>query len=115
MFQILLHAARTESGCAADHSKRGDLKRLVPDKGNILPIDSDPTRGREQSGKRPVLVLSLAELHRFGLVLSNYSGVTLQENTASQFPFQVVAHGPRVLRSGAHILDELARVRVLLD
>jgi len=45
------------------------VKRGLPDRGDILHIDLDPTKGREQRGRRLVLVLSTAEINRFGLVL----------------------------------------------
>jgi mRNA interferase ChpB len=45
------------------------LKRGVPDRGDILHIDLDPTKGREQQGKRFVLVLTPVAFNRFGLVL----------------------------------------------
>jgi mRNA interferase ChpB len=41
----------------------------VPERGDVLLIDLEPTRGHEQQGKRPVLVLSVAEFNRIGLVL----------------------------------------------
>ena len=44
------------------------MKRGIPDRGDVLHIDLDPTKGREQQGKRFVLVLSLADFNRFGLV-----------------------------------------------
>ena len=49
--------------------KRGNLKRGIPDRGDVLNLDLDPTRGHEQRGKRPVLVLSVSEFNRFGLIL----------------------------------------------
>ena len=45
------------------------MRRGIPDRGDILHIDLDPTKGREQRGKRFVLVLTTADFNRFGLVL----------------------------------------------
>jgi mRNA interferase ChpB len=45
------------------------LKRNVPNRGDVLHVDLEPTKGREQRGKRFVLVLSPASINRFGLVL----------------------------------------------
>jgi mRNA interferase ChpB len=45
------------------------LNRGIPDRGDILHIDLEPTKGREQRGKRFVLVLSLADFNRFNLAL----------------------------------------------
>ena len=46
------------------------MKRGVPDRGDILHIDLDPVKGREQQGKRFVLVLTPAVFNRFGLMLA---------------------------------------------
>jgi len=45
------------------------LKRGIPDRGDVLNLDLDPAKGHEQRGKRPVLVLSVSEFNRFGLIL----------------------------------------------
>jgi mRNA interferase ChpB len=45
------------------------VKRGVADRGDVLHIDLDPTKGREQRGRRFVLVLSPADFNRFGLIL----------------------------------------------
>ena len=46
------------------------MKRGIPDRGDVLHIDLEPVRGREQRGKRYILVLSVADFNRFGLVLA---------------------------------------------
>lgn len=45
------------------------MKRGIPERGDVLHVDLDPTRGREQQGKRYVLVLTPLEFNRFGLLL----------------------------------------------
>jgi mRNA interferase ChpB len=45
------------------------LRRGIPDRGDVLNLDLDPAKGREQRGQRPVLVLSVSEFNRFGLIL----------------------------------------------
>ena len=45
------------------------MRRGVPDRGDILHIDLNPTLGREQHGRRFVLALSVEEFNRFGLCL----------------------------------------------
>lgn len=45
------------------------MKRGIPDRGDILHLDLDPTCGKEQQGHRYVLVLTVAEFNRFGLAL----------------------------------------------
>jgi mRNA interferase ChpB len=47
----------------------GYLKRGIPDRGDILHTDLEPTKGQEQRGKRLVLVLSVADFNRLGLIL----------------------------------------------
>jgi len=50
--------------------ERGHLTRKLPDRGDVLHLDLDPTKGREQRGQRFILVLSVAEFNRFGLILA---------------------------------------------
>lgn len=45
------------------------MKRGVAERGDVLHVDLDPTKGREQQGKRFVVVLSPADFNRFGLAL----------------------------------------------
>lgn len=45
------------------------MKHGIPERGDILHLDLDPTSGREQQGQRYVLVLTVAEFNRFGLAL----------------------------------------------
>ena len=45
------------------------MKRGVPDRGDILHVALDPTLGREQAGKRFVLVLTTGDINRFGLAM----------------------------------------------
>ena len=39
-------------------------KKTIPDCGDILWVTLDPTRGHEQAGRRPVLILSKSEFSR---------------------------------------------------
>jgi mRNA interferase ChpB len=45
------------------------MRRGVPERGDVLYIDLEPTKGREQRGRRPVVVLTPFEFNHFGLVL----------------------------------------------
>ena len=45
------------------------MKRAIPERGDILQIDLEPATGREQRGRRPVLVLSPIDFNKFGLIL----------------------------------------------
>jgi mRNA interferase ChpB len=50
---------------------RGDLNTMsrIPDRGEIWFTDLDPARGKEQQGKRPVLVLTQRGFNAKGLML----------------------------------------------
>jgi mRNA interferase ChpB len=114
------------------------LRRNIPDRGDVLHLDLDPVKGHEQRGKRYVLVLSVAEFNRYGLVL--VCPVTQGGEFAREHGFAVslsgagtraqgvvLCHQARVLdykeRKGQfletlpeEIVEEvLARVRTLLD
>ena len=102
----------------------------------MLHIDLDPVRGREQRGKRYILVLSVADFNRYGLVLAcpiaeggalarvHGFAVSLGAGTLTQGV--VLCHQARTLdykeRNGqfqetlpADVVEEvLARVRTLL-
>lgn len=118
--------------------ERGALKRGIPDRGDILHIDLGPTKGREQRGRRSVLVLSPMEFNRFGLILvcpvtqggefAREHGFAVSLSAAGTTTQGVVlCHQVRTLdykeRSGRlvealpeEVVEEvLARVRTLLD
>jgi mRNA interferase ChpB len=114
------------------------LRRGIPDRGDIFHIDLDPTKGREQRGKRLVLVLTPAAFNRYGLVL--VCPVTQGGEFAREHGFAVSLSGAGALTQGVvlchqvrtldyrergaswveslprEIVEEvLARVRALLD
>jgi mRNA-degrading endonuclease toxin of MazEF toxin-antitoxin module len=114
------------------------LKRGIPNRGDVLHIDLDPTKGREQQGKRLVLLLTVAAFNRFGLALvcpvSPGGGFAWEHGFAvslsgagTRTQGVVLCHQVRTLdyrERGARwaeslpseIMDEvLARVRTLLD
>ena len=43
---------------------------FVPNRGDIIRLDFDPSAGHEQQGARPALVLSPAAFNRFGMALA---------------------------------------------
>ena len=45
------------------------MKRGIPERGDIFLVDLEPVKGREERGKRPVLVLTPSAFNRFGLML----------------------------------------------
>ena len=114
------------------------MRRGVPDRGDILHIDFNPTLGREQRGRRFVLALSVEEFNRFGLCLvapitqggafDRLQGfaVTLSgSGTATQgvvicAQLRVVAYRERgarfIERVPPHVTEDVfARARTLLD
>jgi mRNA interferase MazF len=57
-------------------------------RGEIYFVDLDPTRGREQAGRRPVLVLSSDKINKLPLVVTIVVG-TKGENIPRDFPTNV--------------------------
>ena len=55
--------ARYESGGARDMVS-ARRKTRIPERGDIMWVSLDPTRGHEQAGRRPVIVLSESEFNR---------------------------------------------------
>jgi mRNA interferase ChpB len=74
------------------------LKRGIPDRGDVLHIDLDPVRGREQRGKRHILVLSVADFNRYGLVLT--CPITQGGEFAREHGFAVSLAGAGTLTQG---------------
>ena len=57
-------------------------------RGEIYFVDLNPTKGREQAGRRPVLVLSVDDINRLPLVVTVVVG-TKGENLPRDFPTNV--------------------------
>jgi mRNA interferase MazF len=57
-------------------------------RGDVYFVDLNPTRGREQSGRRPVLVLSVDAINELPLVVTVVVG-TKGENVPRDFPTNV--------------------------
>lgn len=57
-------------------------------RGEIYFVDLNPTKGREQSGRRPVLVLSVDAINKLPLVVTVVVG-TKGENVTKDFPTNV--------------------------
>ncbi len=57
-------------------------------RGEIYFVDLNPVKGREQAGKRPVLVLSIDKINRLPLVVPVVVG-TKGENEPRDFPTNV--------------------------
>jgi mRNA interferase MazF len=78
------------------------VKRYVPDAGDIVKLDFDPSAGHEQAGRRPALVLSPASYNgKTGLAV--LCPIT---NQAKGYPFEVAL--PKGLKiTGAVLADHL--------
>lgn len=76
----------------------------IPNRGDIYHIDLDPTKGKEQRGKRSVFVLSPAAYNRGGLVivLPISQGLTLARSTG--FACTLMGTGTRT--QGVIICDQ---------
>ncbi len=57
-------------------------------RGEIYFVDLNPVKGREQSGRRPVLVLSIDSINKLPLVVTVVVG-TKGENVKKNFPTNV--------------------------
>ena len=57
-------------------------------RGEIYFVDLNPVKGREQSGRRPVLVLSIDSINKLPLVVTVVVG-TKSENIKKDFPTNV--------------------------
>lgn len=61
------------------------MSRVVPDRGDIVWIDFDPSLGHEQAGRRPGLILSSRKYHqKVGLAV-----VCPVTSKAKGYPFEV--------------------------
>lgn len=76
-------------------------KEYVPDRGDIVWLQFNPQKGREQRGKRPALVLSPKSYNRkVGLGL--FCPVT---SKVKGYPFEVAVEGKKI--DGAVLADQV--------
>ncbi len=61
---------------------------MVLKRGEIYFVNLNPVRGREQSGKRPVLILSIDAINRLPLVVTVIVG-TKGENITRDYPTNI--------------------------
>lgn len=77
------------------------VSRYVPDMGDLIWVDFDPTKGSEQAGHRPVVVLS-------PFMYNNKTGMCLCVPCTTQskgYPFEVVLSGQE--RDGVALADQV--------
>src|SRR6266550_3483449 len=61
---------------------------MAIERGDIYLVDLNPVQGREQAGRRPVLVLSVDSINRLPLVITVVVG-TKGENVTRDYPTNV--------------------------
>ena len=61
---------------------------MAIERGDIYMVDLNPAQGREQAGRRPVLVISVNAINRLPLVVTVVIG-TKGENVARDYPTNV--------------------------
>lgn len=115
------------------------MRQGTAERGDIYLLDLNPTKGREQQGQRPVLVISPLEFNRLGGVVwvcpITQGGQGFRENgftvslmaCGTETQGVVLCHQPRTVdfrargaafkeKAPADVVDEvLARVRAVLD
>lgn len=115
------------------------MRQGIAERGDIYLLDLNPTKGREQQGQRPVLVISPAEFNRVSGVVwvcpITQSGQGFREHgftvslmaCGTETQGVVLCHQPRTMdfrardaafkeKAPLEVVDEvLARVRAVLD
>lgn len=74
----------------------------IPDRGDIVFLDFEPTKGREQRGTRPALILSPASYNKKSS-LAIFMPIT---NRQKGYPFEVVLPS-RLKTSGVILVDQV--------
>jgi len=79
------------------------VKPYIPDRGDLVWLDLDPTRGHEQKGRRPVLVLSSKIYNSTGMAL-----VTPVTSQAKGYVFEVPVETSKV--EGVVLSDQIRTI-----
>ena len=80
---------------------------MNPQRGEVWLADLDPSKGREQAGRRPVLVVSVGEFNRSGAELAVVLPLT---SNLRLIPWQVMVKPPEAgLRAPSAIMCEAIR------
>ena len=77
------------------------MSRYVPDEGDIVWMQFSPTVGREQSGRRPAVVLTKAEYNR----RSGLMFCTPMTSRVKGYPFEVAVSGGVALVDHSRSID----------
>lgn len=76
-------------------------KAYIPDRGDIIWLTLDPTKGHEQKGRRPVLIISPRKYN----AMTNMSLACPITSTVKDYPFEVVIKSPKI--NGVVISDQV--------
>lgn len=76
-------------------------EKYIPDKGDLVWIDFNPTKGHEQSGRRPAFVVS-PRIYNEKIGLALLCPIT---SKVKNYPFEVVTNGKYV--SGVILADQI--------
>jgi len=68
-------------------------KSYIPERGDLIYLSFNPTRGHEQKGRRPALVISKSSYNKAGSKLALVCPIT---STIRNNPFAVVVDTPKV-------------------
>lgn len=78
--------------------------KYIPEKGDIIKLDLSPTRGHEQSGYRPMLIISPKKLNRRSLLATGCPITsTIRDN-----PFEVLINTQKI--KGAILTDQVRTI-----
>jgi mRNA interferase MazF len=77
------------------------VKRYIPEQGDIVWIELDPTKGHEQQGRRPALVLSRGVYN----TPSHLMQVAPITSHPKGYPFEVAVHTKKI--QGVILADQL--------
>lgn len=79
-------------------------KPYIPDRGDVAWVDLDPTRGHEQRGKRPVVVVS-SKLYNARAGLALVCPIT---SVVKGYPFEVAVRVKEI--SGVILVDQVRSI-----
>jgi len=79
------------------------VKKYIPEKGDIVWLNFNPRAGKEQSGRRPVQVLSSQKYNHFGLLIA--CPIT---SKVKGYPFEVLINKNKI--KGAVLADHVKNV-----
>lgn len=80
------------------------VTKYIPNKGDILWVDFDPTKGHEQSGRRPAIVIS-SYTYNANAKLALVCPIT---SKSKQYPYEVRLAGAKI--TGVVLSDQIRNI-----